>query len=461
MKKFFFLPLLMFFLQPVFGQDGGAAVDGAGSAGVTAETDGGDIEAKPDNIADDLENAIEETFENVADAHGGFFNKKNYAFFVRLGIAAGIFILQIFIIWLTFRLAAFVTKKVQVYGAAHFKPVKFKKLVLLEVAQIQRFSARLITVIKLLVALLQLVITVPIIFHFFEPTRNLAARLFGYILNPVKRFFFGLINYIPNLFAIAVILIISRYILRALKFFTTQIERNRLAISGFYPDWAAPTFNILRVLVYAFTVAFVYPYLPNSETDVFKGISVLVGVIFSLGSSTVIGNLVSGIVMTYMRPFQIGDRIKIDDITGFVVERGPMNTRIRTHKNEYVSFPNQMILSKSVTNYNSSTETGRDGYIVHAIVTMGYDVRWHTVHDILINAALKTENTEKVPPPFVNQTKLDDFYCWYEINVYTKNVSLLPSIYSELYKNIQDGFDAANISMYAPHYEVYARNKNG
>jgi small-conductance mechanosensitive channel len=160
-----------------------------------------------------------------------------------------------------------------------------------------------------------------------------------------------------------------------------------------------------------------------------------------------------------MRPFQIGDRIKIDDITGFVVERGPMNTRIRTHKNEYVSFPNQMILSKSVTNYNSSTEDGRDGYIVHAIVTMGYDVAWRTVHDILINAALKTENTEKSPHPFVNQTKLDDFYCWYEINVYTKNISRLPSIYSELYKNIQDGFDAENISMYAPHHEVYTRSK--
>ncbi|MDR1256781.1 MAG: mechanosensitive ion channel family protein [Spirochaetaceae bacterium] len=452
MRKHFFLPLFlfMFFLLPAFGQDAGTAAAGADDSRIIAELD---------DIADDLEQAIEETIDGATDTHTGLFGKMDYAFFVRLGIAAGIFILQIFLIWLTFRLAAFVIKKIRSYGAAHFQPLKFKNIVLLEVEQMQKFSAQLINIIKLLVALAQLVITVPVIFHFFEPTRNLANRLFGYILNPLKHFFFGLINYIPNLFAIAIILIISRYILRALKFFTMQIERKRLVISGFYPDWAEPTFKILRVLVYAFTVAFVYPYLPNSESDIFKGISVLVGVIFSLGSSTVISNMVSGIVMTYMRPFQIGDRIKIDDITGFVVERGPMNTRIRTHKNEYVSFPNQMILSKSVTNYNSSTETGSDGYIVHATVTMGYDVSWRTVHDILINAALKTENTEKVPPPFVNQTKLDDFYCWYEINVYTKNISRLPSVYSDLYKNIQDGFDTANISMYAPHYEVYTRSQ--
>jgi small-conductance mechanosensitive channel len=193
---------------------------------------------------------------------------------------------------------------------------------------------------------------------------------------------------------------------------------------------------------------------------VFKGISVLVGVLFSLGSSSVISNLIAGIVMTYMRPFTVGDRIKINDITGFVVERGPMNTRIRTHKNEFVSFPNQMILNTSVVNFNSSTTAGLDGFIVHANVTMGYDVPWRTVHDILTNAALKTEHTEKTLAPFVNQIKLDDFYCWYEINTYTKNVSKLPTIYSELYKNIQDSFAEAGISMYAPHYEVHTAAVN-
>jgi small-conductance mechanosensitive channel len=416
-------------------------------------------EGVDDSIVTELEHnvgSVTETIEKkVESATIGTSNIiKNYGFWVRVGIAVGLSLLQILLIWLTWKLAAAITKKVQLYGAAHFRPIKFKKIVLMEVEQMLKLSAQLINIIKLIVFLLQIIITVPLIFHLFEATRGLAAKLFGYILTPVKQFAIGFINYIPNLFAIAVILIISRYILNAVKFFATQIERKKLVIHGFYPDWAAPTFNILRVLIYAFTIAAIYPYLPNSDSDIFKGISVLVGLLFSLGSSSVIGNLVAGIVMTYMRPFKVGDRIKINDITGFVVERGPMNMRIRTHKNEYVSFPNQMILNTSVTNFNSSALSGLDGYIVHAIVTMGYDVPWHTVHEILINAALKTDRTEKMPEPFVNQTKLDDFYCWYEINVYTKNVSMLPTIYSELYKNIQDGFTAANISMYAPHYEV-------
>jgi small-conductance mechanosensitive channel len=399
--------------------------------------------------AEKIEEALDESVLSAA----GILLIKNHSFLIRIGIAAAISLLQIFLIWLTWRFFAFITKKMQIYGKQHFQPLRIKKIVLMDVDQMIRLFTRLISILKLIVGVFQLIITIPIIFQLFESTRDIAAKLFGYILSPLKQFAFGLINYIPNLFAVAIILIIARYILRTVKFFATQIERKKLVLPGFYPDWAQPTFNILRVMIYAFTIAFIYPYLPNSESDVFKGISVLVGVLFSLGSSSVISNLIAGIVMTYMRPFRVGDRIKINDVIGFVVERGPMNTRIRTHKNEFVSFPNQMILNTSVTNFNSSTASGLDGYIAHAIVTMGYDVPWQTVHDILINAALKTKFTEKTPVPFVNQTKLDDFYCWYEINVYTKDVSKLPAVYSELYKNIQDGFTAANISMFAPHYQ--------
>jgi small-conductance mechanosensitive channel len=429
----------MIHLPEIFAQDAG------GNISVTEK-----LEADAAAVTETIEDKLDDTAKSATDILG----IKNHNFPVRVGIAVAISILQILLIWLTWKFFTFITKKVDAYGKRHFHPIKIKKIVLMDVEQMLKLSAQLISILKLIVGLLQLIITIPIIFHLFEATRDIAAKLFGYILAPIKQFAVGLVNYIPNLFAVAIILIIARYILRTVKFFTTQIERKKLVIPGFYSDWAQPTFNILRVLIYAFTIAFIYPYLPNSESDIFKGISVLVGVLFSLGSSSVISNLIAGIVMTYMRPFQVGDRIKINDVIGFVVERGPMNTRVRTHKNEFVSFPNQMILNTSVTNFNSSTVAGLDGYIAHAIVTMGYDVPWQTVHEILINAASKTEFTEKTPPPFVNQTKLDDFYCWYEINVYTKDVSRLPVVYSELYKNIQNGFSAANISMFAPHYQV-------
>jgi small-conductance mechanosensitive channel len=204
------------------------------------------------------------------------------------------------------------------------------------------------------------------------------------------------------------------------------------------------------VLLYAFTVAIVYPYLPGAESRVFQGVSVFVGIIFSLGSSSAIGNLVAGLVITYMRPFKIGDRIKIKDITAFVVEKSPFVVRLRNLRNENITFPNLTILNSEVINYNTSGE--EEGLILHAKVTMGYDVPWRTVHDILIRAAEKTGHVEKEPKPFVLQTSLDDSYASYEINVYTKEIEKVMMIYSLLYQNIQDEFREAGISLYTPQY---------
>ncbi|MDR2468212.1 MAG: mechanosensitive ion channel family protein [Spirochaetaceae bacterium] len=378
-------------------------------------------------------------------------------FFVRLGIASAIVLVQALLIWGTFSLARFAQQRANEYGVKNIKPVRFKALVLLEPHHIISVVSFLINALKYLLSVLQLVITVPLIFSFFDQTKNFASTLFSYILTPVKNFAISFITYIPNLITIIITLIIARYALRALKFFVMQIERGKLAIPGFYAEWAQPTFNILRVLLIAFTVAIVYPHLPNSESDIFKGVSVLVGVLFSLGSSSVVGNLISGIVMTYMRPFQVGDRIKINDVTGFVIERGPMVIRIRTHKNEIISFPNQMVMNNAITNYTAPTVESLPGLIVHASITMGYDVHWQKVHEILLAAADKTLHTEKNPPPFVHQLKLDDFYCWYEINVYTRKADVLPAIYSNLYLNIQNGFAENGISMYAPHFQVEKR----
>jgi len=383
--------------------------------------------------------------------------ENNTNLFVRLGIALAIVVFQIFLIWLTFYFTQKLIIKTEDFGKKKFKAVKIKNVTLLAPKQMIQIALFLIKVLRLLLIVLELIIIVPVIFSLFESTKNLAALLFGYILTPFKNFFFGFISYIPNLITIVIILIITKYILRGLKFFAAQIEIKKLVIPGFFPEWAVPTFNIMRVIVIAFTVVFIYPNLPDSDSDIFKGVSVLVGVLFSIGSSSIIGNLISGIVMTYMRPFSEGDRITINNITGFVLERGPMVTRLRTDKNEIVSFPNQMIMNNSITNYSFSSQpqTALDGLIMHADVTMGYDVPWQKVHEILIKAALMTKFTEQTPPPFVNQLKLDDFYCWYEINVHTKKPELLPTIYTELYKNIQNGFSENGISLYAPHYEVF------
>jgi len=385
--------------------------------------------------------------------------KEEMSFVQRLCIVLAIVVLQALLIWLLWRLFIRLSKKLETSGKDKIKPLTIKKFRLLSVRQLINIMQVLLQILKYVIAAVMLFLSVPVIFSFFSATRDFASTLFGYIWNPVKNIALDAIRYIPNLFTIVIIVLITRYVLRALKFFADQIDRGRLVIPHFYADWAMPTLKILQVLLWAFTVAVVYPYLPGSDSRAFQGVSVFVGVIFSLGSSTAIGNLVAGLVITYMRPFKIGDRVQIKEITGFVVEKNMMVVRLKTHKNEYVTFPNLMILNSNIINYNTSSDEDAEGLIIFAEVTFGYSTPWQTVHDILINAALVTDHVQKTPKPFVLQTKLDDFYACYQINCYTKDVSQLPRIYTILYENIQNGFHEAGLDMTAAHYRIISKEK--
>ena len=349
-------------------------------------------------------------------------------------------------------LFARLSKKLSLYGEQHFKAIKIKKYQILERKQILHSSLFLLNFVKYALSALVLFLTLPLIFGIFPQTRNFAMTLWGYFLYPVKSIFFGTINYIPQLITVAVILLFVRYILKMLKFFSNEIAGGRLQIKGFYPDWAKPTYLLLKYMIYAFTVAIIFPYLPNSDSRIFQGVSIFVGIIVSLGSSSAIGNLVAGLVITYMRPFKIGDRIKIDGNEGIVVEKTAVVVRIKTDKNEYITFPNITILTSNITNFSYFEENG-DGLLIHTKITYGYDTDWRKIHELLIKAAKKTDFIEPNPEPFVLQKALDDFYCVYEINAYTKEIVQIQKIYSELNKNIQDVFKEAGLNLTSPHFE--------
>jgi small-conductance mechanosensitive channel len=413
------------------------------------------VAAEPEEAAPEFVEILEgaEAFAETLETAAGSVDVE-LNIFTRLGIAIAIVFGQVLLIKLLWFLFGFIKTRIMTYGEKHFKPLKIKKYRLMDTRQILNLLSFLLKIAKYLVTAFLLFITIPIVFSLFPLTKNLASTLFGYIFTPLKNIGLGVVRYIPNLFTIIIIVFIVRYVLRSLKFLSGQIGKGKLVIPGFYPDWAQPTFNILRILLYAFTIAIIYPYLPGSESAIFQGVSVFVGIIFSLGSSSAIGNLVAGVVITYMRPFKIGDRIRLNDVTGFVVEKSPVVTRVRTHKNEYVTFPNITVLTSSIINYHTSTEEKEEGLILYADITMGYAVPWPRVHDILIAAALKTARIEMEPKPFVLQTALDDFYAKYQINAYTKDVDRIPAIYSELYQNLQDGFTAAGIDLTAPAYQI-------
>ncbi|MDR2740090.1 MAG: mechanosensitive ion channel family protein [Treponema sp.] len=404
---------------------------------------------QPQGIIRDVE-TLSENIKHAVEVDDGF----RLNLIMRLGIAAAIIIIQALLIRLVWFFFTWFKKRLSVYGIEHFKSLAIKNFHIMDTKQILNILFTVLKVVKYIFTAFQLFLTIPIVFTLFPLTKNLSDKLFGYILNPLKNIAMGILNYIPNIFTVAIVVIITRYVIQTLRFFTLRIEKGKLVIPGFYSDWARPTFNILRILLYAFMVAIIYPYLPGADSDAFQGVSVFVGVIVSLGSSSAIGNMVAGMVITYMRPFKIGDRVQLNDTVGFVVEKSAMVTRIITHKNEYVTFPNLMVLSSKIVNYHTSSTENEEGLILHAEVTMGYSVPWPKVHEILLGAAKKTALTEENPGPYVLQTALDDFYARYQINVYTKAVEKVPAIYSELYQNLQDGFSEAGISLTAPAYHI-------
>ncbi|MDR0586522.1 MAG: mechanosensitive ion channel family protein [Treponema sp.] len=373
---------------------------------------------------------------------------------VRLIIASVFFAILIVILWLTPVFFKWLKGRVTVFGKKFIPTLTIRKYKLLETTQVLNVLYTVLNILKWATMFLELFIAVPLIFSLFELTQDLAARLFGYVLTPLSRVLYGIIDYIPNLITIVIFIFIARYAVRSLKFFATRVERGKLVIPGFYAEWAQPTFNILRFIIYAFTIAVIYPYLPGSDSRAFQGVSVFVGIVLSLGSSSAIGNLVAGIVLTYMRPFTIGDRIQIQGVTGFVVEKSPIVTRIKTHKNEYVTFPNMMVLSSSITNYHTSTTEDEQGLILNAEITFGYGTPWQKVHELLIEGALKTGSILEDPKPFVLQLSLEDFYARYQINAYTKDVERVPAIYSELFENIQNSFRDAGLDMTASHFRI-------
>jgi len=380
-----------------------------------------------------------------------FVHRENLVDFTRrLGIAVVIVIVQVILIWLVWFLVKKLSAKIEAGAGSRIKPLTIRNYKLLSAKQITDVILFSLRILKYLITIFQLFITVPIVFSLFPATEDLASGIFGIVFDPIKTIVLGVIKYIPNLITIIIILLVIKYVIRALKFFAKQIANEKVKLPGFYADWAWPTFNLLRVLLYAFTVALVYPYLPGSESRIFQGVSVFVGLIVSLGSSSSIGNLVAGLVITYMRPFKIGDRIKIKDITGFVVEKSAFVVRLRNIKNEFITFPNLTVLNSEVINFNTSGE--QEGLILHAKITVGYDAPWRDVYKILISAATKTPHIQETPKPFVLQTSLEDFYATYELNVYTKEIERVLLIYSLLYQNIQDEFRGAGISMFAPHY---------
>ena len=310
----------------------------------------------------------------------------------------------------------------------------------------------LLRIVTIVIALALFLTYANVLLVLFPATRGAALVVTNLILTPVSILWGGMVGYLPNLIFIVVIVIVTYYALRLLRIFAGEIDRGSLTLGSFEQDWAWPTYRIVRFFVMAFAAVVAFPYIPGSSSPAFQGVSIFLGVLFSLGSTSAVANIVAGVILTYMRAFRVEDIVQIGEARGRVISTGLLVTRVRTPKNIDITIPNTLVLGGQVTNYSNQAREGR--LILHTSVTIGYDAPWRQVHELLRRAAAKTSGLLQDPPPFVLQTSLDDFYVTYQLNAHTGAAERMLVTLSDLHQNIQDLFNEYGVQIMSPNYEA-------
>ncbi|MEN8163243.1 MAG: mechanosensitive ion channel domain-containing protein [Acidobacteriota bacterium] len=390
---------------------------------------------------------MKEIIETLTDIYGGLDVTGNAL--IGLGIAALIILGTIVLL----RIVGMVARQVEVRvgrRADRLKGLQLQQQELLSGHDVATFLGMVFRGCRFVVTAFILATAASICLGLFSWTAHISRAFPRMVKDLFVKVGHGMVAFIPDLLMIGVICILAWYAIRLVHLVFQGIETERIRIRGFYPEWAVPTFRLVKMLMIVFAFVVAWPYLPGSESKAFQGISIFVGVLVSLGSSSAIGNIVAGIALIYMRAFKLGDMVRISDVEGIVVERSVFVTRVRTPKNVEVSIPNGKVMADQIVNFNAQVK--KKGLIHHTKLSIGYDVDWRTVRDLLLTAAAKTEGVEEIPEPFVRQVELGDFSVVYELNVTIHQPHHLPKITSDLHANILDGFNEAGIEIMSPEF---------
>ncbi len=306
---------------------------------------------------------------------------------IRLGELLLVLLIAFVLVWGINRLFEFL-KKVAINSEHRFLTgIRIKNYELIKKRKMVKALLKLLAVLRVVILLFLFITIIPLIFDIFPSTQYLSKIIIKWISEPI-RIGVAIINYLPHLFNIIIIIIITRYLLKGLRFFALEIERGILKIKGFHPEWARTTYSLIRIMLWVLALVIIFPHLPGSDSDAFKGISVFFGVLILLDSSSSISNAIAGVVISYMRPFQVGDWIKSGEIIGVVIEKNALVTRLKTINNEDVTIPNSAILSGATMNFSSIGK--QYGLALNVRVKVRYDYPDNLVEELLIESALMT-----------------------------------------------------------------------
>ena len=369
---------------------------------------------------------------------------------IRLAELLLVLFITFILVWAINRLFDFL-KKITLNSEHRFlTSIRIRNYDFIKKPGIVKALVKILAILRIVFLLFLLITIIPLIFDIFSSTQYLSKIIVQWISEPIKNVGIAIIGYLPHLFYIVIIAVITRYVLKILRFFALEIERGILKIKDFHPEWAHTTYVLARMMLWVLALVIMFPHLPGSDSDAFKGISIFLGVLISLGSSSAISNAIAGIVISYMRPFQVGDWIKSGEIIGAVIEKNALVTRLKTINNEDITIPNSAILSGATMNF---TSIGKEiGLALNVQVKVRYDYSDNLVEELLIEAALKTNGISPKPHPYIFQISLSELNAVYELNAYTFHPENMYFIKSDLTKNIQSTFRQANIEIFSTQY---------
>jgi small-conductance mechanosensitive channel len=331
--------------------------------------------------------------------------------------------------------------------------VQFRSTQMLGAGATSYLVGGLIRLLRIGLILVALYVYVPFVLSQFPATKALGESVLQNIASRVHLLTEGFVAYLPKLAILVIFALITYYVIEFAKQVIVELGRHDV-YPWFYPEWVQPTIRLVSMLIVAIAMVIAAPLLPGFGSPSFQGISLFVGALLTLGSSSAVANALAGIILIYTRAFQLGDFIRIDTIIGEVKDKSLFVTRILTPKQETVTIPNSSVLNNNVTNYSAICRESNGFLLLHTTVTLGYDVPWRKIHQVLIEAAKATSYIEQEPAPLVLQTNLNDFNVSYELNAYTAYPVKMPAIYSELHQNVQDKCNEAGIEIMSPTFSA-------
>lgn len=290
-------------------------------------------------------------------------------------------------------------------------------------------------------------------FPYSEPW---GTQLSKFLFTLFKEFGVAFIAATPNLFTVLVIYLLTSLFVRVITAFFRSAENGHFQSVWLQPETAKATRRMVVVLVWIFALVVAYPYIPGSSSEAFKGISVFLGLMLSLGSAGMVGQVVGGLVVVYSGAFRTGEYVKIGEFEGFIREIGVLSTKLMTLKQEEITIPNAVLVGTTTINYSRNTEGG--SAVMSTTITIGYDTPWRQVHGLLLLAAERTGTVIQDPPPRVLQRALSDFYVEYQLLFRINNSSQRYQVLSDLHAQIQDAFNEYDVQIMSPHFVEQPEN---